>query len=580
VLCAALSLGSLIAAGTVVDLGVRSELRTSQLSEPVADGFSNNLTVGGMTPSIRYATQGRETFFDAAYAPNLSLIYPSQDVLVVLHRFNGQANWTPSPRFRLVTDVVGAVGDLDAGAAVRDLGNSRASALVGGGNLTQFPFADVAGGVDAGWRFDGRWTLNGGARLNITGSPSPGEEEQLILPPQARPEVYTGLTYLFSPTDSLGGVLQLRGVTIADERGNVGRGGGLVSVTPTLAYNRALGTGVVATTRMGWQWAVVDEGLKRNLLAHGLPVLDGRLQASVNLPGDSAIEGAAILGMGPFSDPLGGLLEHRVTTGVQGAWRVNRDLTLTTAMTAFGTLYAIGGNAELAQESNTAVGGSVGAAWNLTEWIAMNAEALGTSRVITDKFGRLTELRPELTVLVGLTGAFNAFHEGERPPGTDPRPGRAVGTRPVSLPGSSRAFTGRTSLSTARKERGASEGRQGALDPDDELDDDEVLDRRRRGVTVDERRLIRRKLEEERKALDKKEQAASEKARRLLEENGKRGKAGGSGVDGKGGKNGKNGKGPRAGKGKGDTSKGDAGKGDAGKGDAGKGDESTKRSAP
>ncbi|MBM4281380.1 MAG: hypothetical protein FJ137_11690, partial [Deltaproteobacteria bacterium] len=283
---AALSLGSLVAAGTVVDLGVRGELRTSQLSEPVADGFSNTLTVGGVTPSVRYATQGRETFLDVAYAPNLSLIYPSQDVLVVLHRFNGQANWTPSPRLRLATDFAGAIGDLDAGAAVRDLGNSRASALVGGGNLTQFPFADVVGGVDVGYRFDGRWTFNGGARLNVIGSPSPGEDEQLILPPQARPELNAALTYLITSTESLGGNLQLRGVAVASDRGNIGQGGGLVSLTPTLSYNRTLMNGVVATTRAGWQWAVLDEGLKRDLLGHGLPVLDGRLQASLNLSGE------------------------------------------------------------------------------------------------------------------------------------------------------------------------------------------------------------------------------------------------------------------------------------------------------
>jgi hypothetical protein len=555
----ALTLSTLLAAGTVVDLGARGELRTSQLSEPVADGFSNNLTVGGVTPSVRFAHQGQAVFVDVSYAPNLSLIYPSQDIVVVLHRFTGQANWTPSPRLRLATDVAGAIGDLDAGAAVRDLGTSRASALVGGGNLTQFPFADVAGGVDVGYRYDGRWTFNGGARIDVTGSPSPAEDEQLILPPQARPELNAGVTYLFTSTDSLGGNLQLRGVTIADDRGNFGHGGGLVSLTPTVAYNRALANGVVLSTRAGWQFAVVDEGLKRNLLAHGLPVLDARLQASVNLAGEGAIEGAAIVGTGPFSDPLGGLLEHRVTAGVQGAWRVNRDWTLTTAMTTFGTLYAVGGNADLAQESNTAVGGSFGAAWNLSEWVALNAEALGTSRVVTDKFGHLAELRPELTVLVGITGAFNAFHDGERPPGTDPRPGRAVATRPVSLPGSSRAFSGRTSVTPHRKGSSFDQSKSDG-DPNGELDEDDVLDRRRRGVTVDQKRVIRKRLEDERKALEKKEQAAADKERRLQEEAAKKPKSTAVGADDDAkGKNGKNGKGAKGAKGgKGDASKGDA----------------------
>jgi hypothetical protein len=108
------------------------------------------------------------------------------------------------------------------------------------------------------------------------------------------------------------------------------------------------------------------------------------------------------------------------------------------------------GNAAIAEESNTAVGGSFGVAYNLSEWIAVNAEAIGNSRVVTDKFGRLTELRPELTVGIGIVGALNLFHRGERPPGTDPRPGRSIGTRPVSLPGSARAFSGRTPTASTR----------------------------------------------------------------------------------------------------------------------------------
>jgi hypothetical protein len=526
-LAAVFALGPLLAAGTVVDLGVRSEVRTSQLSEPVADGFSNNLSVSGLTPSVRYATQGQETFVDVAYAPNFSLIVPSQDGFIALHRFNGLTAWTPSSRLRLSADIVGAVGDLDAGAAVRDLGNSRASTLLGGGNLTQFPFADGSGGVDVGWRFDSRWTFNGSVRVTATGSPSPGEEEQLLLPFQARPEANAGLTYLFSSTDSLGGNLQLRGASIADDRGNLGRGGGFVGLVPSLSYNRSLLTGLIATTRLGWLFAVVDEGLGRDLLGHGLPVVDGRLQASLNLPGDGALEGAALLGMGPFSDPLGGLLEHRMTTGLQGAWRVNRFVTLTTTLTAFGTLYAVGGNALIAQQSATAVGGSVGGAWNLSDWVAMNAEVLGTSRVVTDRYGRLAELRPEATVLVGLTGALNVFHEGQRPAGTDPRPGRAVGTRPVSLPGSPRAFSGRTSLSPkdgSGGRNGATDAREkGATGGDD--DDDDLLDRRRRGVTMDQRRLIREKLEAERKALEKKEQTEAEREKRLKEETARRPKS-------------------------------------------------------
>lgn len=493
-LVAALTLTHLLAAGSIVDVGLRSEGRTSFLSEPVADGFGSNLTAIGLTPSVRAAWQGDGLLVDGNYAPNLSLIYPSSDYFLVMHRLGGRVDYTATPRLRLSLDLIGAIGDVDAGAAVRDLGNSRAAQLVGGGKLAQFPFGDVVVGGTATWRFDRRTTLSFDTRVQGTGSPSPGEDEQVILPPQVRPEMTFGASYLLTPTDSVTGNLLLKGAAIADERGVVGGGGGYAGFTPSVSYNRTLMNGVVSTSRVGWLTALVDEANGRDLLLHGLPLIDQRLQASVNLSGEAAIEGSVIFGVGPFSDPLGGLLEERVTAGVQGAWRVNRNLTFTTSATAFAALYAVGGNVEIVEGAETAVGGSFGASYNLTEWIAVTAEGLGTSRVISDKFGQLSEIRPEMTLVVGISGAFNLFHEGVRPIGTDPRPGRSVGTRSVSLPGSARAFTGKTEKGVKPR---SSSFRQD-LKPGtaaDEIDEDDALDRRRRGLTVDESRLKKRKAE-------------------------------------------------------------------------------------
>jgi hypothetical protein len=484
----ALVAASGLAAGTVVDLVARGELRTSLLSEPVADGFSNQLTVGGVTPQLRVAHQGQMLFLDANYAPNLSVIHPSADYFLVMHRFGGQASYAPSSRLRFTADLTGAIGDVDAGAAVRDLGNSRVSALVGGGSFAQFPFGDVTAGLSAGYRIAPRLTFNGAVRTNVTGSPSPGDAEQVLLPFQVRPETNGSLTWLLTPTDSITGDLQFRSAILADRRGILGNGGGYAGFTPSLAYNRSLFPGVVGSARAGWLTAVVDEGKGRDLLLHGLPLLDGALRASVNLSGEGAIEGALVGGVTPSSDPLGGLLEERVGAGVQGAWRVNRNLTFTTAVSSFATLYAIGGNAVIAQESSTAVGGSVGMAYNLTEWVSLTAEGLGTARVISDKFGRLVELRPDVTFSVGITGAMNLFRMGERPPGTDPRPGRAVATRPVSLPGTSRAFSGRAERTPAR--RALTRAQIEAMDDDELLDADDALDRSRRGVGDDVRREV------------------------------------------------------------------------------------------
>lgn len=515
----AVALSTFMAAGSVVDVSARAEGRTSFLSEPVADGFGANLTVVGVTPMVRAAYEGNGLVLDGNYAPNLSVIYPSSDYFLAMHRWGGRLDWTTTPRLRLSADITGAIGDLDAGAAVRDLGNSRAAELVGGGNLTQFPFADVIAGGTATYRADPRTTLSFDTRFEATGSPSPGEDEQLILPPQIRPEATAGYTYLLTPTDSLTANLLLKGAAIADKRGVLGNGGGYVGVTPSLSYNHTIMNGVVATTRAGWLTAIVDEAKGRGRLLHGLPVADGRLQSSVNLSGEAAIEGTLLGGVGPFSDPLGGLLEERISAGVQGAWRVNRDLTFTTSATAFGTLYAIGGNAEIAQEAQTSVGGSFGVAYNLTEWVSVTAEGLGTSRVISDKFGALTELRPELTVVVGLSGAFNLFHDGARPAGTDPRPGRSVGSKVVALPGSSRAFTGKDDekdKDKKKKERSSFRQDTELGKPDDELDEDDAVDRRRRGLTVDEKRLKKKKAdkaEDEKKDEEKKDEDKDKKGK-------------------------------------------------------------------
>lgn len=514
----ALSVWTHLATGAAVDVVVQSELRSSWLSEPVADGFSNQLTVGGLTPRVQAAWQGRELFVQGSYAPTLSVITPSSDGFLLMNRFGAQASYTPLPRLRVTADITGAIGDLDAGAAVRDARNSRIAALVGGGNLSQFPFGDVTSGVALGYRLDGRFSLNLSVRNTTTGSPSPGEEEQLVLPLQTRPEATAGLTYLLSSTHSLTGEVQLRSAVLADERAVLGKGGGYVGMAPTLAYNTTVMDGVVSSIRAGWLTAVLDEGRRRDLLLHGLPILDGRLQASMTLSGESAIEGTIVGGLAPSSDPLGGMLEERIGAGIQGAWRVNRKLTLTTAVNAFGTLYAIGGNALVAEENQTSVGGNVGVSYSLTEWIAVTAEALGTSRVIVDKFGRLSELRPDATFMVSLTGAMNLWHVGERPAGTDPRPGRAVATRPVSLPGSARSFTSNGTPRAERPRRKLSEREIEELSETELkalLDDDD--DPRRRGTMTTERKLLleRAKALKEKKKADVKGPGAPSALERL-----------------------------------------------------------------
>ena len=102
---------------------------------------------------------------------------------------------------------------------------------------------------------------------------------------------------------------------------------------------------------------------------------------------------------------------------------------------------------------------------------------------------------------------MNLFRDGERPPGTDPRPGRAVATRPVSLPGTSRAFSGRAAPTPRR-----SLTRSDIANMDDAalLDADEAIDRRRRGVGEGDD--IRREVQARQDAKKKKAAAAKKPA--------------------------------------------------------------------
>jgi hypothetical protein len=157
--------------------------------------------------------------------------------------------------------------------------------------------------------------------------------------------------------------------------------------------------------------------------------------------------------------------------------------------------------------------------YNLTEWIAVNVEALGTSRVVVDKFGRLSELRPDATFLVSITGAMNLWHVGERPAGTDPRPGRAVATRPVTLPGSARSFNPNEEPRRERPRRKLTQREIEALDEDELrvlLEEDDKNPRRRGAVSTEKKLLLERaKALKEKKKNDEKSPGAPSALERL-----------------------------------------------------------------
>ncbi len=489
-------MSSCLSAGTTLDATVLGEVRESLLSEPVADGFGNQLSAATVTPALRLAHQNREWLFDVGYAPQLSVVYPSEQYFLVVNRAQTQITYSPTPRLRLAFDAVGSIGDQDAGTAIRSLPNSRVRAVVGGGNLSSFPFGEADGGFTGAYRLDSRLSVNSTARLNMTGTPSAGDDENEILPFQVRPVATVGAAYLLTPTDSVQADIEVRGGAIADDfgvlAGRGGGGGGFIGVLPIAGYNRQLIDGVVATTRVGWFMGVVDEGLRTDLIAIGNPLLDVAVRAAVDLPGGGAIEGRILGGLTPTSDPLGGLIEERINVGIQGAWRVNRDLSLTTGIDAFGTLYAVGGNADIADENAATLGGTFAMTYNLGEWVALNASVIGQTNLVADKFGNLVELRPEMIFTVGIIGAMNLFRDGARPQGTDPRPGRIIGEQGVSLPGSARAVTGRRPPPPKKSDVNLKEVKDKDIK-------EKIIEARRKGIVIDEKKLVKKLMAEKKK---------------------------------------------------------------------------------
>ena len=454
-----LLLVALLPTGVVVDAGGRGEVRETALAEaPAEGGFFGAQSTLSISPLVRAAWEGPQVFFDGSYAPQLSLVYPSQDLLLLLHRANVRAEYLVEPRVRLSADASGAIGDLDAGAAQRTLASSR-GILVGGGGLTSFPFASITSGAQLAYRSSPRLSFDTRARVDVSGSPGAPESERFVVPLQVRPQLGGSGTWLFSQTQSLTGDVSVLGAVTADQ------GPWSWGLQTTTSWNESLSRGVLLSLRAGVLVDVVgaDPTVQSQLLF--LPVLDGRLRASLNLPDDAAIEGAVVAGLAPFSDPLGGVLEERLSLSFLGGWRANRHLSFSGQVTAFGTLLSVGVASQTALQAQTASTVAAGMSWLINDHWSWDLSALWTGRLLLDKFGRPSQVLNDVGLVAGVTMTFPVYHEGDRPNGTDPRAGRAIGTRAVSLPGSAQSFRGGSQAQAPSSERRGVGFRQSA-DPD------------------------------------------------------------------------------------------------------------------
>jgi hypothetical protein len=422
-----------LAAGVAVDAGVSAVSRTSVLGENASAGVSPLQQQLSITPQLRGVLGDDGVVLDASYQPQLSVLVPSQDVLLLLHQARANVEWQINPRWQTTWDLQGAAGDLDAGTALRTIPLAR-SAPVGEG-LTSLSFGQTVLNGQVSHQLSARWQLRTTTRSEFTASP--GTDGQLGLPPQLRHDVGQAITFVLGPNDALTGLVQVRsGVVQSNGQQPRGRafGEAFIGTQPQLSHQHTLWRGLVLDTDVGALQAVVDDGKQRGLNLVWMPLVQQRLSWSANLGAASAVEGSVVAGLLPFSSAFGGLLEERAQVTARVAWRIDRNWSTSATASMFGIIAGVGGT-PISEAAQNAANLNAAVVWQISDELALNGSVLAQSRLITARFGRPEEIRNDYSAVVGLTWTHNVWRVGARPEGTDARAGRNVAVRPLQLVG-------------------------------------------------------------------------------------------------------------------------------------------------
>ncbi len=412
-----------IALGGVVDGSVSVDGRTAAVAAPPTatsrKGASSGSTVFtlGLRPALRIAFEREGSAIDASYSPQLLLVVPSQDLVLVLHTAALGAQWVLTPRALLRGRATLAVGDLDAGTAQQQLFNS-----LGVVDQNQaLSYGNVVADVALVTQVSRLARVDVIARAAATGSPFSRRGSTTLRPAQ---NAATGVhvDYAWRRTDAAFFDAQATLAVLAND--GTAADARAVGALLALGYRRQLWRGAALELRAGGYQGIGDAGDHRGQLWLVMPLLDARLSTTRTFSAGFALEFDALAGVTPTSDALGALVEDRLSAQAGVGVVFARDFSVRAAMVAATPL------ATFAPQTEAQAGGGASAsiAWAFVDGAALQISAQAQSRLLPAVLYQAPRAQVDANVTLSITSTYNIWHLGGRPRGTDARLGRAVGT--------------------------------------------------------------------------------------------------------------------------------------------------------
>lgn len=411
-----LSLAPSIAAGGVVDVAVATEGRATQRDLDATtgiDALDATVAQGGfvLRPSVTGALRKEGMAGSLSYGPALSMLAPlgdpSQTLYSVLHSAELRGESTIGRRARMRAAVLGAVGELDPASAQSQL--QRSSGVLD--PLTAIPYGSLTTRLGAGIDFTRRLALDMNGTFEL--ATSLGNDR---IPLTTTPGIEIFGSWLATRADAL-----LAGVNA--QATNVDGRGGFIGGGPSLGWRHTLArdTGFSLTGGLGGYTASDDEVQPITVV---LPRFTGELYSVMDLAGESALEAGARAGVVVINDPLGTLLENRASLGVDGGWRINRDVAVRGEVIAFAPAFAY---AQRGPTASTTIATRTLLAWAIGENVSLETGVVTTSRVVEEAFAS------DVMLTVSFTASAPVLHTGGRPAGSGTRH-LGIGTTQVGAP--------------------------------------------------------------------------------------------------------------------------------------------------
>ncbi len=408
-----------LAAGVVVDATAAAETRATEAGPTSATDTGGGGLFGALVlrPGLSGAVERGGFALAASYSPQLSMVTTSL-APAILNAGDLRAEVPFGPRFRLRVNAGGSIGDLDPGTAQGVL-SSSAGLLA---PVAALSFASANAGVGAAARLTRTVSLDVDARGAVTGSP----DGSALIAPSTSGGLDATLAWQAWRTDAFTVGGEARSLAV-DGRGSVVGGAPTVGwrhqLGPSSGVDARAGLGAVALTTGG-----ADDGV------YALPAFAVAAHALLDVAGSPKLEVNGGAGLDLSNDPLGALLDDRLSASLGLGFRATREISFHVDSAGFWSVFSVNpprkvNGVDIENPVSTALVANRGSiSWEFTDGASLELSALSTTRLVG------SFLATDATVGLSVNGTIPVFHAGDRPEGSDPRAGRDIGVERVAAP--------------------------------------------------------------------------------------------------------------------------------------------------